>query len=327
MTVRRRLREHTVAVLVTPPVEPFELALVCEVFGRDRRYLADPWYRMLLCSAGSAPVAGAIDGLTIACDHDLDDLARADTVIVTPYPDSSGPVAADVIGAIRTAHRRGARLVSICTGAFVLAAAGVLDGLRATTHWLHTDELAARYPAINVDRDVLYVDEGRVLTSAGSAAGMDLCLHIVRLDHGAEAANTLARRLVVPPHRDGGQAQYVEAPVPEADGVTPMAATLDWAIAHLDRPLTVEDLARRTFMSPRTFARRFRESTGTTPLQWLLRQRIVLAKRLLETGDTSVDLIAVHCGFGSATAMRTHFRRQVGISPIAYRRTFRREVS
>jgi transcriptional regulator GlxA family with amidase domain len=315
-----------VAVLLTAPVEPFEMALVCEVFGRDRRDLADPWYRMLLCSPSSTPVATAIDGLTIACDHDLDDLARADTVIVTPSTGSSSPVSDDVVDAIRTAHRRGARLVSICTGAFVLAAAGVLDGLRATTHWLHTDELAARYPAIKVDPDVLYVDEGQVLTSAGSAAGMDLCLHIIRLDHGAEAANTLARRLVVPPHRDGGQAQYVDAPMPDAESVSSMAATLDWSIANLNRPLTVEDLARRAFMSPRTFARRFRESTGTTPLQWLLRQRIVLAKRLLETSSTPVELIAVQCGFGSPTAMRTHFKRQVGISPLVYRRTFRQEV-
>jgi transcriptional regulator GlxA family with amidase domain len=300
---------------------------VCEVFGRDRRYLADPWYRMLLCSADASPVATAIDGLTIGCDHGLDDVARADTVIITPSTGASRTVPTDVVDALRVAHRRGARLVSICTGAFVLAAAGVLDGLRATTHWLHTEELAARYPAVKVDADVLYVDEGQVLTSAGSAAGLDLCLHLIRLDHGAEAANTLARRLVVPPHRDGGQAQYVEALVPEAEGATAMAAILDWSIANLNRSLTVEDLARRAFMSPRTFARRFRESTGTTPLQWLLRQRIVLAKRLLETTDTPVELIALQCGFGSATALRTHFKRQVGISPLAYRRTFRREAS
>jgi transcriptional regulator GlxA family with amidase domain len=297
---------------------------VCEVFLRDRRYLASPWYRTWLCSAHPGPRPAAMGGLRVECDHGIDSVDDADTVIVLPGRNPSDPPPPAVLDAIRRAGTRGARLVSICTGVFVLAYAGVLDGRRATTHWLDADELARRFPAVDVDPNVLYVDEGQILTSAGTAAGIDLCLHIVRLDHGAEVANGLARRMVVPPHRDGGQAQYVDAPVPAHQREDPLATTLDWAVARLDRPLTVEELARRAFMSPRTFARRFRETTGTTPLQWLLRQRILLAKRLLETDDAGIELVALQCGFGSATALRTHFRRQVGVSPLAYRRTFRR---
>jgi AraC family transcriptional activator FtrA len=322
---RRRVPPHTVAVLAFDTVEPFELGVVCEVFGIDRSFLADPWYRMLLCSADGPMVGTTVGGLRVLCDHGIDGLDDADTVVV--LPGGTRPPATAALDAIRRAHDRGARLVSICTGAFVLAAAGVLDGRRATTHWLHVDRLADEHPSIKIDPNVLYVDDGQVLTSAGSAAGIDLCLHIVRLDHGAEVANTLARRMVVPPHRDGGQAQYVEAPVPEPRFEESVAATLDWAVGRLDRNLTVDDLARHAFMSPRTFARRFREATGTTPLQWLLHQRITLAKRLLETTSTPVELVALQCGFGSATALRTHFRRRVGVSPVAYRRTFRQEAS
>lgn len=321
----RRSRPHRVAVLVTDQVEPFELGVVCEVFGIDRSYLADPWYQTTFCAVDPQPLATTAGGLRIVCDHGLDGLDDADTVIV--LPPRGHDTRPEVTSAIRAAYARGARLVSICTGAFILAAGGVLDGRQATTHWLHSEALAERYPAVKVDANVLYVDDGQVLTSAGTAAGIDLCLHIVRLDHGAEVANTLARRMVVPPHRDGGQAQYVEAPLPARECAEPMAATLDWAIGSLNRALTVDDLARRAFMSPRTFARRFREATGTTPLQWLLAQRITLAKRLLETTTTPVEVVALHCGFGSATALRTHFKRQVGISPLAYRRTFRREAS
>ncbi len=309
-------------------VEPFELGVICEVFGRDRRYLADPWYRTILCAIDPPPLQSAAGGFTINCDRGLDGIDGADTVIVPPWDEQTmrAPASA-VLDAIRRAEARGARLVSICTGAFALAHAGVLDGRRATTHWMHTTALADSFPAVKVDADVLYVDDGQVLTSAGTAAGIDLCLHIVRLDHGAEVANTLARRMVVPPHRDGGQAQYVEAPIPTNAFEQPLATTLDWAVSNLNRPLTVDELARRSFMSPRTFARRFREATGTTPLQWMLRQRVLLAKRVLETTDTPVELIAVQCGFGSATALRTHFRRLVGTSPLAYRRTFRQEAS
>jgi transcriptional regulator GlxA family with amidase domain len=229
---------------------------------------------------------------------------------------------ADLLDAVREAHARGARVASLCTGAFVLAAAGLLDGLRATTHWAHTDVLAARYPAVTVDPDVLYVDNGSVLTSAGKAAAMDLCLHLVRTDHGSAAANTIARRLVVPPHRDGGQAQFVPAPVP-ARADHPLTELFPWAAERLDRPLSVDDLARQASMSARTLTRHFRAVTGTTPLQWLLTQRIRRAQELLETSKSSVDTIAEAVGMGTATTLRRHFHRTVGVAPDAYRRTFR----
>jgi transcriptional regulator GlxA family with amidase domain len=229
----------------------------------------------------------------------------------------------ELIDALQRAHRRGARMMSVCSGAFTLAAAGLLDGRRATTHWMHADELARRYPSIDVDPKVLYVDEGDVLTSAGTAAGIDLCLHVVRQDLGADVANAVARRMVVPPHRDGGQAQFVDQPVARCADEDPLSGVLGWMLEHLDEPLTVEDLARRSTMSPRTFARRFRAVTGTTPLQWLLSQRVLLAQRLLETSDDPVELIATRCGFGTAAGLRQHFQRSTGTSPMAYRRTFR----
>jgi transcriptional regulator GlxA family with amidase domain len=229
---------------------------------------------------------------------------------------------AELLAALRAAHERGARLVSFCSGAFVYAAAGLLDGRPATTHWMYADRLAERHPAVQIDKSVLYVDAGQILTSAGTAAAIDLCLHLVRVDHGADLANGVARRMVVPPQRDGGQAQYVEAPVPACAGGDPLVATLDWAVEHLDEQHTVETLARRAMMSPRTFARRFVAATGTTPLQWLLRQRVLLAQRLLETTDESIERIAHRAGFGSAAVLRTHFQRHVGTSPMGYRRAF-----
>ena len=213
-------------------------------------------------------------------------------------------------------------MMSFCSGAFVLAYAGVLDGRRASTHWMYADTMAARFPAVAVDRNVLYVDEGDVLTSAGTAAAIDLCLHVIRQDLGAEAANIVARRMVVPPHRDGGQAQFVQAPVPCCPADDPMARALDWAVEHLDEPLSVAKMARHAAMSPRTFARRFRDVTGTTPHQWLLRQRVLHAQRLLETTDEPVERIAARCGFSSAAVLREHFTRIAGTSPLTYRRTF-----
>jgi transcriptional regulator GlxA family with amidase domain len=218
-------------------------------------------------------------------------------------------------------------MMSVCTGAFALGHAGLLDGRRATTHWMHADELAHVFPEVDVDPDVLYVDEGQILTSAGTAAGIDLCLHVCRLDHGVKFANAVARRMVVPPHRDGGQAQFVTTPIEVDPGEDPLTVALDWALEHLDEPLTVDRLARRALMSPRTFARRFRAITGTTPLQWLLRQRILEAQRLLETTDVPVELIAQRCGFGSASVLRTHFKRVLDTAPLTYRRTFREVAS
>jgi transcriptional regulator GlxA family with amidase domain len=318
-----RVRPHTVAALISQGVAPFELGVACEVFGIDRRELVDPWYRFRVCATEPGPVRTSI-GFTIDTPYGLADVARADTVVVPAWRDIHDAPPEPVLEAVRTAHRRGARIVSVCSGAFVLGHAGLLDGRRATTHWMYTDELAAAFPLADVDPDVLYVDAGSVLTSAGTAAGIDLCLHIVRCDHGAEVANAVARRMVVPPHRDGGQAQYVQAPVPLRSGPDDLAMTLEWATAHLDAPITVEVLARVAHMSPRTFARRFRDATGTTPLQWILGQRVVLARRLLETTDEPVERIAEIAGFGAAPTLRAHFHRTVGTSPLAYRRTFRR---
>lgn len=308
----------TVALAVTDGMLHFELSLACEVFGSDLTGVADPWYRFSLCG----PTAVRVGHFRLEPDHGLDRLEHADTVIVPGWADIDRDPPAELVEAVRAAHEAGARVASLCTGAFVLAAAGLLDGRRATTHWAHAEELAARHPQVTVDPDVLYVDDGRVLTSAGKAAAMDLCLHLVRLDHGSSVANTLARRLVVPPHRDGGQAQFVRTPVP-APGNHPLAELFPWVLRRLDRPLTVEDLARRARMSSRHLGRHFRSVTGTTPLQWLLTQRIRRAQELLETTDDTVDAIATVTGMGTATTLRRHFNRTVGVPPDAYRRTFR----
>lgn len=308
---------RSIALAVTDGMLHFELALACEVFGTDLSHLVDPWYEFALCGPGAVRVGR----FRLEPDHGLDQLPYADTVIVPGWADVDMAPPAELVDAVRAAHAAGARVVSLCTGAFVLAAAGVLDGLRATTHWAHTDVLAARHPRVEVDPDVLYVDNGSVLTSAGKAAAMDLCLHLIRLDHGSAVANTIARRLVVPPHRAGGQAQFVTAPVPER-GDAPLSELFSWTLARLDQPLTVEDLARRANMSSRHLTRHFRTATGTTPLQWLLTQRIRRAQELLETTTDSVDAIATATGMGTATTLRRHFNRTLGVPPDAYRRTF-----
>ncbi|GAA0245782.1 helix-turn-helix domain-containing protein [Actinomadura nitritigenes] len=307
----------TVALAAAEGMLHFELSLAYEVFGSGPPSVPGPWYDLVVC--GAEPVRTG--RFRLEPDHGLDRLPDADTVIVPGWDTDVDPPA-DLVGAVRAAHEAGARVASLCTGAFVLAAAGLLDGRRATTHWAHTRTLADRYPRVEVDPDVLYVDNGSVLTSAGKAAAMDLCLHLVRLDRGSAVANTVARRLVVPPHRDGGQAQFVTAPVPEP-GDHPLAGLLPWAIERLDRPLTVADLARRARMSPRNLGRHFRAVTGTTPLQWLLAQRIRHAQQLLETTDDGIDAIAAATGMGTATTLRRHFNRTVGVPPDTYRRTFR----
>ncbi|ADJ49403.1 AraC family transcriptional regulator [Amycolatopsis mediterranei S699] len=303
---------HAVALAATDGMLSFELTIATEVFGDD------PRYGFAVC--GPAPVR--VGRFLLEPDHGLDRLARADTVLVPGWADVDADPPAGLVDAVRAAHARGARVASLCTGAFVLAAAGLLDGLRATTHWAHTDVLAARYPRVTVDPDVLYVDNGQVLTSAGKAAAMDLCLHLVRADHGPAAANTIARRLVVPPHRAGGQAQFVTAPVPTRDD-HPLASLLPWITARLDRPLTVEDLARKANLSSRHLGRHFRSATGTTPLQWVLNQRIRRAQELLENTDASIDAVAEAVGMGTAATLRRHFNRTVGVPPDTYRRTFR----
>jgi AraC family transcriptional regulator, transcriptional activator FtrA len=309
----RTLSDMTsVALAATDGMLSFELTIASEVFGEN------PRYDFSVC--GSAPVR--VGRFRLEPDHGLDRLARAGTVIVPGWADVDVAPPADLVDAVRAAHAAGARVASLCTGAFVLAAAGLLDGRRATTHWAHTDVLAARYPRVTVDPDVLYVDNGSVLTSAGKAAAMDLCLHLVRADHGSAVANAVARRLVVPPHRAGGQAQFVTTPVPTRDD-HPLASLLPWITARLDQPLTVEDLARQANLSSRHLGRHFRSATGTTPLQWLLTQRIRRAQELLENTDAGIDTIAEAVGMGTATTLRRHFNRTVGVPPDTYRRTFR----
>jgi transcriptional regulator GlxA family with amidase domain len=311
---------HTVALLVDDGFSPLEFSVACEVFGLDRSALRAPWYRFLVCGAHPGPIAAQVPFQVIA-SQGLEGLRDADTVVVPPISRPE-PVSEAVLEELRRAHRRGARMISLCTGAFVLAAAGLLDGRLATTHWRHSAELTTRYPAVKVDRDVLFVDEGDVLTSAGSAASMDLCLHVVRCDFGAEVANRLARWCVVPPYRDGGQAQFVEEPFTAVPAGDPFTETLAWAVEHLDEALSVDELARRSVMSPRSFARRFRAATGTSPHRWLVMQRVLMAQRLLETTDLQVEEVAWRCGMGTAANLRLHFSAVVRTSPASYRRTF-----
>lgn len=311
---------HRVVVVAYDRLALFELAIPVEVFGLPRPELGIPWYELAVCSLerGALRATGAIE---IRPRGGLGALERADTIIVPGWRDPLELPPARLLAALRRAHARGARLVSICSGVFVLAAAGLLDGRRATTHWRYTEILRDRYPSIHVEPDVLHVDDGRVFTSAGSAAGIDLCLHLVRLDHGAEIANQVARRLVVPPHRDGGQAQYIDRPVPR-EGGRGLARALEWALAHLDQAVSVDALAGAAALSPRTFLRRFQSELGTTPHAWLNRQRVLAAQRLLESTRASVEEVAAGVGFGTAQTLRLHFRRILRTSPTAYRRQF-----
>lgn len=316
-------RRHVVAALVGRRVAAFELGVVHEVFGLDRSEYSDPWYECRVVAAVGSPIPVTNANWSITTPWRIEDLADADTIVIVTWSDYEVPAPPKVLAALRDAHERGARIMSVCSGAFLLAQAGLLDGRRATTHWVYAAALAERHPAVDVDPDVLFVDGGDgIYTSAGTAAGIDLCLHIVRLDRGAAVANAVARRMVVPPQRAGGQAQFVAAPVPEVPDGDTMAETLAWAVENLDRPLQVEELARRALLSPRTFARRFVEVTGTTPARWLSRQRVLHAQHLLETTAIPVEVVAQRCGFGSGTTLRAHFRDAVGTSPLAYRRAF-----
>lgn len=311
---------HRVVALVYDGLCTFEFAIVVEVFGLPRPEMPADWYRFSVCSLEPAPVR-ATGGVKVTASSGLSALRGAGTIVIPGWrdPDEMPPPA--LLNALRRAHDRGVRLMSICSGVFVLAAAGLLDDKRATTHWRYVDRLRARYPRIHVEPDVLYVDEGSILTSAGSAAGIDLCLHVVRTDHGAEIANQVARRLVVPPHRDGGQAQYVRDPVRKQD-VTGLASTLEWALGRLRHGLTVADLAKRAGMSIRTFARRFVDEAGTTPHRWLTHQRLIAAQRRLEMSHDSIDQIAEAVGFETPETLRFHFRRELGVSPMSYRKRF-----
>jgi len=318
-----RRRRHRVVTVIVEGMAPLELSVSSELFETDRPELGIPWYEHAFVTPRPGRVA-LRGGFDVHVDNGLDAMGRADTIIVPGWRPITDPLdlEPEVAEGLRRAHRRGARLVSFCTGAFALAGAGVLDGRRATTHWMRTEQLAAMFPDVDVDPAVLYVDEGDVLTSAGSAASIDLGLYLVRQDHGADIANQVARDLVVPPHRDGGQAQYIDLPVAPCASSDPLAATLDWAREHLDEALAIEDLAAHATMSPRTFIRHFRQATGTTPHKWLTGHRVAAAQALLETSDLSIDRIAEECGFGTAASLRVHFQRQVRCSPQAYRATF-----
>ena len=305
-----------VVVLALDGVYPFELGIPSRIFGA-----ADDRYEVLTCTVDGGPVRTIAD-FSVTVDHGPEILETADTVVVASVATSHIPTGlpaevADALARIRPE----ARIVSICTAAFVLAAAGLLDGRRATTHWQVVDRFRAEYPQVDLDPDVLFVHDGRILTSAGAASGVDVCLHIVRTDHGSELANTVARRCVVPPFRDGGQAQYIEQPVPEP-GATSTAATRDWALTRLDEPLALADLARHAGMSLRTFARRFHDEVGLSPGRWLTQQRVVRARHLLEASDLPVDQIAGRVGFATGASLRQHLHAAIGVSPQAYRRTF-----
>jgi AraC family transcriptional regulator, transcriptional activator FtrA len=313
---------HTVVAVVGEGCLTFDLAVPCEVFGWDRSYLGVEWYDFKVVAVDPPPIRTAT-GFMIDTPHRLDTLVDADTIGLPGRSDPDVRPSPELVAALREAHTRGARLVSICIGAFVLAETGLLDGRTATTHWAYVDRFRERFPRVRVDPKVLYVDEGQLLTSAGTAAGVDLCLHLVRLDHGAQVANGVARMIVMPPHREGGQAQYIEQPIAAPGRDSELHATLEWALTRLHEPLTVERLAEHSLMSPRTFARRFRQLTGTAPGEWLIEQRIHLARRMLETTDQTIDWIAHRCGFGSAATLRHHFNERLGTSPRTYRSTFR----
>ncbi|WP_222841985.1 GlxA family transcriptional regulator [Cystobacter ferrugineus] len=310
---------HVVAIVALDEVVPFDLSVPTGVFQSVRLPGGRAGYEVRVCGVTPEVNAGAF---TLRTRWGLEELARADTIILPGTSDVNAPVPEELLRAVRAAAASGTRVASICSGAFLLAATGLLDGRRATTHWLATDELARRHPEIHVDPDVLYVDEGQFLTSAGAAAGLDLCLHMVRLDHGAAVAADAARRSVMPLERDGGQSQFIlhAPPAPDGSSLEPL---LRWLDENLHEPLTLEDIARHAAMSVRTLNRRFREQMGTTPLQWILRARVRRAQFLLETTGHSVEAIAERVGFGSATAFREHFQRFVTTSPQAYRRAFR----
>ncbi|MBA2950897.1 helix-turn-helix domain-containing protein [Streptomyces himalayensis] len=318
--------QHVVAVAVTDAAPTFELAVPCEVFGVDRSDITDPWYDLRLCAAEPGPLRTTA-GLSLETPYGLDDLVEADTVVVAACSrrvQTNPPE--PLVDAVRAAHQRGRRVVSLCSGAYVLAAAGLLTGRRATTHWMNAVDFGHRFPDVQYDPTALYIEDGTVYTSAGTGAVIDLCLHLVRLDHGSAVANEVARRMVVPPHREGGQTQYAKPPARERKNDS-LAPVLEWAREHLHEPLTVTALARAAHLSERTFARRFREALGTTPLQWILQERVRLAQELLETTDDPVENIARRTGFGTAANLRHHFGRLTTISPQAYRHIFRHRAA
>jgi transcriptional regulator GlxA family with amidase domain len=312
----------TVAIVAFDCISPFHLSVPCMIFGEDRRELGAPRFNTLVCAMERVPLRTSV-GFDIGIKHGLEVLRRAQIVIVPSWRDTGERPPEKLLDALRRAHRRGARMVGLCLGAFVLAEAGLLDGKTATTHWHWADSFAERFPAVRLDPNVLYVDEGDVLTSAGTAAGIDCCLHLLRQLCGAQATNRVARRLVVAPHRQGGQAQFIEQPLPDSHQDDRLAQVLEWARAHIGQPHSVDALARRAAMSRRTFTRHFRQATGTTLVQWLLHQRLTQVQRMLETSNRAIEIIASEAGFGSAVSLRQHFSAAFSTTPSAYRKQFR----
>ncbi len=308
----------SVSALVLDGLAVFEFGVICEVFGIDRTAEGVPKFDFKVCGPEAGKPLRTTVGATIIPDHGLEDLVGADLVAI---PAIDGEYLPEALEAVKAAAASGSIILTVCSGAFVAGAAGLLDGRPCTTHWAHADDLARRYPTAKVDRNVLFVDDGNLITSAGTAAGIDACLHLVRRELGSEVTNTIARRMVVPPQRDGGQRQYIDQPIPVRCSER-FAPQLDWILANLDQPHTVASLADRAHMSGRTFARRFVEETGRTPMQWVTDQRVLYARTLLEETDLDVDRIAERSGFGTATLLRHHFRRIIGVTPSDYRRRF-----
>ena len=315
---------HHVTLLAHEGVAPFELGVAAEVFALPRPELdVESWYSFSVC-AERPGLLPALGGFGLRVDRGLDELERANTIILPGSPDVHGDPSPRLLSALRAAHVRGARLVSICSGAFVLAATGLLDGRRAATHWRYAQLLARRFPRVEVTPDLLYVDGEDILTSAGTAAGIDLCLHLVRRDHGALVANQVARRMVVAPQRNGGQAQFIDSPVPQDSADDPVSRVMEWASGRLAERIGVEELAQRAHLSPRQFSRRFRAATGVSPAAWLLRRRLEASLPLLESSDEPVEQVAGRVGFPSPAAFRRHFARVYGLPPSAWRRNFAR---
>jgi AraC family transcriptional regulator, transcriptional activator FtrA len=317
---RSRSFNPLVVALIYDGLCAFEFACTAEVFGLPRPELGPGWYRFETCSMRGRRVTGQY-GASMSVDGGLERLAEAGTIMIPGWEGIDVPVPEAIIDALRQAHGRGARLLSICSGSFVLAATGLLDGKRATTHWRYSKALQSRYPQVRVDPDVLYIDQGQILTSAGSAAGLDLCLHLVRRDFGPDIANQVARRLVIPPHRDGGQAQFLDSPVDRRER-GPLSVVLERVQRRIHQPITISEMARLAAMSQRTFIRRFCATTGMTPGNWITHQRIRRAKDLLERSSLAIDQVAARSGLGTAMTMRHHFRKRIGLSPVEYRKRF-----
>lgn len=317
--MRNKTDTHRVAVAVMPGAPMFELAVPCEVFGIPRPELVDPWYEFQLCT--TKPGATIASGFTTTTPFGMRELANADTVIVPACTNIHSQQPEPLVDAIRTAYDRGARIAALCSGAFVLAQAGLLDHRRATTHWMHADELRRRFPTVDLDETVIYAQDGRIHTSAGTAAGIDLCIELVRQDHGTAVANALARRMVTPPHRTADQAQYMLTPFP-APHISSLSDVTSWAIFNLDQPLRIRDLAARAHLSERQLTRRFLETYGRNPGDWVTRERLRRAQELLEGTTLTVEVIAARCGFSTAAGLRAAFTKYLHTSPSSYRATW-----